>query len=196
MKKPISPEAIKQLFTEARSYGAWQAKPVPESVLHDIYEMAKWGPTSVNANPMRIAFVTSEQGKAKLIPSLMGGNVDQVKSAPVTAIIAQDMKFYEQLGKLFPAADVKGMFAGNAALNEATAFRNSSLQGAYFILAARALGLDTRPMSGFDNAKVDEAFFQGTTWKSNFICNVGYGDDTKLYPRGPRLDFDEVCKIV
>ena len=196
MKKPISPEAIKQLFTEARSYNAWQPKPVTESTFHEIYELAKWGPTSANASPMRIVFVTTEEGKAKLIPTLMGGNVEQVKAAPVTAIIAHDEKFYDHLGKLFPAADLRGMFAGNAALAESTAFRNSSLQGAYFILACRALGLDTRPMSGFDNAKLDEAFFKGTAWKSNFICTMGYGDDSKLYPRGPRLDFKDVCKIV
>lgn len=196
MNTPISVEAIKQVFTEARSHHAWQSKPVSDELLKEIYHLTKWGPTSANANPGRVVFVKSSEAKEKLIPSLMGSNVEQVKMAPVTVIIAQDQNFYEELPKLFPFADLRGMFASNKELSEATAFRNSSLQGAYFILAARALGLDVCPMSGFDNVKLDEAFFKGTSWKSNFICTLGYGDHSKLNPRGPRIDFEKACKIL
>ena len=156
----------------------------------------KWGPTSANSSPARIVFVKSKEAKEKLLPCMAEGNVEKTKAAPVTAIVAQDMEFYEKLPKLFPFADARAWFAGNKPLIESTAFRNSSLQGAYLIIAARSLGLDCGPMSGFDNAKVDAAFFQGTTWKSNFVCNLGYGDSSKLYPRAPRLDFNEACKIL
>lgn len=196
MSHSINKEAIQQLFTEARSHHAWTSKPVSEQILKEIYDLAKWGPTSVNCNPMRVVYLHTAAGKEKIYPALMGGNVDQVKAAPVTVIIAEDTHFYNHLGKLFPAFDAKPMFEGNAALSAATAFRNSSLQGAYFILAARAMGLDVCPMSGFDNAKVDETFFKGTTWKSNFICTMGYGDAAKLFPRGPRLEFNEACKLL
>jgi 3-hydroxypropanoate dehydrogenase len=196
MSHAIAKESIDQIFTEARTHHAWLPKPVSDDLLRSIYDLTKWGPTSVNCCPLRILFIKSEGEKAKLYPALSGSNVDQVKAAPAVAVLAMDKHFYEQLPTLFPAFDAKAMFTSNAALSEATAFRNSSLQGAYFIMAARAIGVDVCPMSGFDNAKVDETFFKGTTWKSNFICNVGYGDKGKLHPRGPRLKFDEVCKIV
>ena len=189
-------ESLEQLFLQARTHNDWLHKQVPDSLLHRIYEIAKWGPTSTNSNPARVVFVKSPEAKAKLLPCLSPGNVEKTKSAPVTMIIAQDHNFPETLGRLFPHADAKAWFAGNQALIDATAFRNSSLQGAYLILAARGLGLDCGPMSGFDQSKVDAAFFAGTTWKSNFICNLGYGDHSKLYPRLPRLEFDEACRVV
>jgi 3-hydroxypropanoate dehydrogenase len=195
MNTAISNESIRQLFTEARTHHAWQDKPVDDRLLHDIYELTKWGPTSANCLPMRIVFVKSHSAKEKLMPALAGSNGEQVRAAPVTAIVAYDQKFYDHLPALFPAFDARSLFASNPALSEQTAFRNSSLQGAYFILAARALGLDTGPMSGFDNAKVDQAFFENSSWKSNFLCNIGYGDPAKLRPRGPRLSFDQACII-
>jgi len=191
-----SQESIEQLFTRARTHNGWLAKDVPDALLHQIYDIAKWGPTSTNSNPARIIFLKSPEAKAKLMPCLLAGNVEKTKAAPVTAIVAQDLEFPEKLGKLFPHADAKSWFAGNQPLIEATAFRNSSLQGAYLMIAARALGLDCGPMSGFDHDQVDRAFFAGTTWRSNFICNLGYGDATKLHPRLPRLSFDEACRII
>ncbi len=194
--EPISEKALAQLFSEARSFGAWQPTDVDEETLRSIYELMKWGPTSANTTPARIVFVKSKSAKEKLIPCLAPGNVEKVKAAPVTAIVAMDEKFYDQVPRLFPvAASYRDVFANDNALAEATAFRNSSLQGAYLMLAARALGLDVGPMSGFDNKKVDEAFLAGTTWKSNFLCNLGHGDRTKLFPRLPRLAFDEACRI-
>lgn len=193
----IANDAIKQLFTEARTYSNWLPKEVSNQDLQAIYELMKWGPTSANLCPARIVFVRSTPEKEKLIACLMPTNIEKVKAAPVTAIIAKDEKFYEQAPRLFPhAPGYRETFANDAELAESTAFRNSSLQGAYFILAARALGFDCGPMSGFDNQKLDEAFFAGTTWKSNFICNIGFGDKSKLFPRLPRLSFEETCKIV
>jgi 3-hydroxypropanoate dehydrogenase len=193
----ISQESLAQIFTNARSHHAWQDKPVSDDLLKKAYELAKHGPTSLNISPVRIVFVKSKEEREKLLPALMGSNVGQVTAAPVTAIIAQDMEFYEKLEKLAPVVpNAKAWFAGNTQLIETSAMRNSSLQGAYFIIAARALGLDVCPMSGFDNAKVDETFFKGTSWKSNFICTLGYGDEAKLSPRWPRLDFAEACKII
>ena len=192
----VAKESLQQIFTEARTHHAWLDKPVSDAQLHEIFELSKWAPTSANSLPMRIEFVKSEGAKEKLIPALLGSNVAQVKAAPVTAIIAYDEKFYDDLPTLFPAFDMRPMFADNPPKSYESAFRNSTLQGAYFMLAARALGLDVGPMSGFDPVKVDEAFFKGTSWKSNFICNVGYGDASKLYPRGPRLSFDKAVKIV
>lgn len=196
MPQSLSKDAIQQIFTAARTHHVWQNKPVSDEVLQEIYNLAKWGPTSVNCTPMRILFIKTDKAKELLYPCLSGSNVGQVKEAPVTAVIAFDEKFYEQLPKLFTAFDAKAMFVSNQAASEITAFRNGSLQGAYFIIAARSLGLDTGPMSGFDNAKVDETFFKGTTWRSNFLCNIGFGDPSKLYPRGPRLNFAEACKII
>jgi 3-hydroxypropanoate dehydrogenase len=196
MTQALPKQALDQLFTEARTHHAWTDRKVSDDLLRQVYELAKWGPTSVNALPMRILFVRTPEAKEKLYPALMGANVEQVKAAPVTAVIAFDENFYEKLPILFPAFDARPMFTSNRALSEATAFRNSSLQGAYFLLAARSLGLDTCPMSGFDNAKLNETFFKGTSWKSNFIATVGYGDYAKLFPRGPRISFEEACKFV
>jgi len=193
----ISIEATKQLFTEARTYSAWSKKDVSEETLRKIYELVKFGPTSANSCPARFVFVKADSEKEKLISTLIPANVDKVRAAPVTAIVAMDEKFYEKIPKLYPPAPAyREVFSSNRELAESTSFRNSSLQGAYFIIAARAQGLDCGPMSGFDNKKLDEAFFSGTSWKSNFICNVGYGDKTKLFPRLPRLTFEEACRIV
>jgi len=195
MNTPIPISSIQQLFTDARTHHAWKDKPVADGLLQEIYDLTKWGPTSANSLPMRVVFVKSRAAKEKLLPAVIPGNVEQVRTAPVTAIIAYDQKFFDQLPTLFPAYDMRPMFVANPSLSEQTAFRNSSLQGAYFILAVRALGLDAGPMSGFDNARVDQAFFEGSSWKSNFLCNIGYGDAAKLHPRGPRLSFDEACII-
>jgi len=195
MNTAISIMSIQQLFTAARTHHAWRDRDIADGLLHEIYDLAKWGPTSANSLPMRIVFIKSNSAKEKLMPALAGSNVEQVRAAPVTAIVAYDQKFYDQLPTLFPAFDARSLFASNPSLSEQTAFRNSSLQGAYFLLAARALGLDTGPMSGFDNAKVDQAFFENSSWKSNFLCNIGYGDAAKLHPRGPRLGFDQACII-
>jgi 3-hydroxypropanoate dehydrogenase len=189
-------EALERIFTKARTHNGWLSEPVDDNLLKQIYDLMKWGPTSANSCPARIVFVKSTQAKEKLLPCMAPGNVEKTKTAPVTAIIAKDMEFYEKLPTLFPHAPARSWFAGNQPFIESTAFQSSTLQGAYFMIAARSLGLDCGPMAGFDNAKVDEAFLKGTTWKSNFICNIGYGDPSKLYPRSPRLDFNEACKIL
>ena len=191
----VSAEVIRQLFSEARTFNAWQNREVPDALLHDVYEMMKWGPTSANSSPARIVFVKSAEQKQKLLACVSEGNLEKTKAAPVTAIIAMDMEFHEQLPQLFPHADARSWFAGNQAAIEATAFRNSSLQGAYLMLAARALGLDCGPMSGFDADKLNASFFGGTSFRANFICNLGYGDATGLHPRLPRLSFDQACRI-
>ncbi len=187
--------ALDTLFRNARSHNAWQAKDVPDALLQQLYDLLKWGPTSVNASPARLVFVKSPAAKAKLKESLAPGNVEKTMSAPVTVIVAQDMAFYDKLPELFPHADARSWFVGNDALIESTAFRNATLQGAYLILAARALGLDTGAMSGFDNASLDASFFANTTVKSNFLVNLGYGDPAGLFPRSPRLGFDEAARI-
>jgi len=192
----IAEESIRQIFTEARTFPAWLSEEVSDQTLRQIYDLMKLGPTSANSCPARIVFVRKGPAKDKLITCLSPGNVEKVKAAPVTAIIAFDEKFYDALPKLAPHADMRSMFASNKSLADETAFRNSSLQGAYFIIAARALGLDTGPMSGFDRAKVNELFFKDTTWKSNFLCNLGHGDRAKLHPRSPRLSFEEACKVL
>jgi len=184
------------LFRNARTHNGWQDRPVEDALLKQVHDLCKWGPTSANCSPMRVVFVKSKEAKERLKPCLDGGNVEKTMKAPVTAIIANDMEFYNQLPKLFPHADAKSWFIGNEELIKTTAFRNGSLQGAYFMLAARALGLDCGPMSGFKNAKVDAEFFSGTAVKSNFLCNLGYGDASKLFPRSPRLGFDEACRII
>jgi 3-hydroxypropanoate dehydrogenase len=190
-------ESLDIIYRKARTHNVWLDRPVDDALLEQIYDLARMGPTSANMCPMRIVFVKSHEAKEKLKPALDAGNVDKTMKAPVTAIIAMDVHFYEQLPKLFPHADARAWFKDlPEPVLEYTALRNSSLQGAYFMLAARALGLDCGPMSGFNNAKVDAAFFAGTTVKSNFLCNLGYGDATKLYPRSPRLGFAEACKIV
>lgn len=194
--KTISEEAQEQIFIKARTHSVWLPEPVADELLHQIYDLMKWGPTSANCSPARIVFVRSKEAREKLLPCVAEGNVEKTKTAPVTAILAQDMEFYEKLPKLFPHTDARSWFVGNKALIDSTASRNSSLQGAYLMIAARSLGLDCGPMSGFDNAKVDAAFFPGTSWRSNFICNLGYGNSAKLHPRSPRLDFDDACKIL
>lgn len=192
----IDAAALDQLFREARTQNKWQDQPVPEDKLREMYDLLKFAPTSANASPARFVFVRSPEGKAKLKPALSAGNMEKTMSAPVTAIVAHDLKFYEKLPVLFPhAPDAKNWFTGSAHFAEQTAFRNGSLQGAYLILAARAVGLDAGPMSGFDAAKVDEAFFGGTDWKTNFLVNLGYGDATGLFERNPRLSFDEACRF-
>jgi len=191
----LAPPALDQLFRNARTHNAWQKKDVPEALLHELYELLKWGPTSANCSPARLVFVKSPEAKAKLRAALAPGNVEKTMAAPVTVIVGQDLAFHEKLPQLFPHADARSWFEGNAALIEATAFRNASLQGAYLILAARALGLDTGAMSGFDAAKLDAAFFAGTTVKSNFLVNLGYGDPTGLFPRSPRLAFAAAARI-
>src|SRR5579871_2694363 len=190
-------ESLNLIFRDARTHTVWLDKPVEDALLKQVYDLAKMGPTSANMSPMRLVFVKSKAAKEKLKPALSEGNLDKTMAAPVTAIIARDIHFHEQLPKLFPHVDAKSWFKHLSDDKlEYTALRNGSLQGAYFMLAARALGLDCGPMSGFDNAKVDAAFFAGTTIKSNFLCNLGYGDASKLHPRSPRLDFDEACTIV
>lgn len=173
----VSNDALNQLFREARTHNAWLPKRAPIEALREAYELARWGPTSANSSPARFVFLESE-------------------AAPVTAIVAWDAEFYEKLPKLFPHADMRPHFAGNQAVAEETAFRNSSLQGGYFIIAARAVGLDCGPMSGFDKAKVNAEFFSDGKWKVNFLCNLGYGDHSKLFPRSPRLEFDEACRVL
>ncbi len=184
-----------QLFTQARTHNGFSAEPVPNETLRAIYDLMKWGPTSANSSPARIVFVRSAAAKEKLLACVSAGNYEKTKAAPVTAIIGMDTAFYDKLPQLFPHADARPWFAGKPAFAEATAFRNSSLQGGYFIIAARALGLDCGPMSGFDNDKVDAAFFAGTSVKSNFICNLGRGEPGKLFARSPRLSFEEACRI-
>ncbi|MDE2222017.1 MAG: malonic semialdehyde reductase [Candidatus Omnitrophica bacterium] len=192
----VSTEDLGIIFNNARTHSVWLPDPVSDELLQQVYDLMKWGPTSANCSPARIIFVKSKEAKEKLLPCMAPGNVEKTKTAPATAIIAYDMEFYEKLPKLFPHTDARSWFVGNKSLIESTAFRNGTLQGAYLIIAARSLGLDCGPMSGFDNAKVDAAFFQGTLWKSNFICNLGHGDAGKLYPRSSRLDFKEACRIL
>jgi 3-hydroxypropanoate dehydrogenase len=192
----IDETALKQLFLEARTQNGFTDELVPEALLRRALDLAKMGPTSANCSPMRVVFVRTPEGKARLLPLMSPGNVAKTGAAPVTAIIGYDLEFYEHLPKLFPAADAKAWFAGNEPLIQTTAFRNGTLQAAYLLLALRAVGLDTGPMSGFDNAKVDSEFFAGTKVKSNFICNIGRGDPTKLFPRSPRFEFEEMASFV
>ncbi len=190
-------ESLDIIFRKARTHSVWLDKPVDDALLKQVYDLARMGPTSANMCPLRIVFVKSREAKERLKPALDAGNVAKTMAAPVTAILGMDIHFYEQLPKLFPHVDARAWFKDlpDSAL-ESIALRNSSLQGAYFMLAARALGLDCGPMSGFNNARVDAEFFAGTTVKSNFLCNLGYGDSSKLHPRSPRLDFEEACKIL
>jgi 3-hydroxypropanoate dehydrogenase len=196
IKTPISQEALDQLFREARTYSTWLPEPVPEELLRKAYELARLGPTSANASPARFVFLTSSDAKARLKPVLAAGNVDKTMAAPVTVIIAWDTEFHENLPRLFPQFDMRSYFVGNHTLINETAFRNSSLQAAYFILAARALGLDCGPMSGFNADKLNAEFFPDGKWKVNLLCNLGYGDPSKLRPRNPRLNFEEASVIL
>jgi len=211
MSRGLDDPALDTLFREARTYGKWQSRPVTDDTLRQLYELLKWAPTSANGAPARFAFLRSREAKERLRPALAPLNVEKTMSAPVTVIVAYDLKFYEQLPKLFPQnPGIARLFQGNAELADTTAKRNSSLQGAYLIMAARALGLDCGPMSGFDNAKVDEEFFaagkpcfgcdqeffpEGSV-RSNFLCNLGYGEAAALHPRLPRLPFNEACTLL
>ena len=193
----INDDGLDLIFRRARTHNAWLDRPVDDALLQQVYDLARMGPTSANMCPLRIVFVKSREAKEKLKPALDAANVAKTLAAPVTAILGMEIHFYDQLPKLFPHADARAWFKDlpNHVL-ESMALRNSSLQGAYFMLAARALGLDCGPMSGFDSARVNADFFTGTTVKANFLCNLGYGDPTKLYPRSPRLKFEEACRIV
>jgi 3-hydroxypropanoate dehydrogenase len=191
----VSPAALDHLFREARTHNVFLDKPVPEALLREAVEIAQWGPTSANTLPMRIVFVRGKEAKEKLKPALMGANIDKTMTAPLTAIVGYDTKFFEHAPRLMPHMDIRPWFSGNEAFAERTAFQNGTLQVGYLILALRAVGLDTGPMTGFDNAAVDAAFFAGTSVKSNILINVGYGDATKLFPRNPRFGFDEIAKI-
>ncbi|PWR20241.1 malonic semialdehyde reductase [Zavarzinia aquatilis] len=195
MSAALNDASLDQLFRSARTHNAWADRKVDEATLRALYDLVKWGPTSANASPARFVFVTTPEGKEKLKPALSAGNMDKTLAAPVTVIVGHDLDFAQKLPVLFPhAPGAKDWFAAPA-VEQATAFRNGTLQGAYLILAARALGLDAGPMSGFDNAKVDEAFFAGTRIKSNFLVNLGYGDPAGLFPRSPRLAFEEAVTI-
>ena len=187
------------IFRKARTQNGWLDKPVSDDQLRELYELLKWGPTTMNTSPARFVFLRSKEAKERLKPALSPGNLDKTMVAPATAIVAFDTHFYDLLPKLFPHnQNARNVFAGEEkrSFTETAAMRNGSLQGAYFIIAARALGLECGPMSGFDNAKVDAEFFAGTSLKSNFLCNVGYGDATKVMGRSPRLGFDEACKLL
>ena len=194
--KKISDECLNQLFREARTHWVWRSEPVPIALLKEVYELARFGPTSANSSPARFVFITTPEAKERLRPALAPGNVEKTMTAPVTVIVAWDTEFHEKLPQLFPARDMRSVFAGKAELIHETAFRNGTLQGAYLIIAARALGLDTGPMSGFDPARVDAEFFAGTHCKSNYLCNLGYGDPAKVRERLPRFAFEEVCQVL
>jgi 3-hydroxypropanoate dehydrogenase len=191
----IDHAAIDALFTNARTQNKWTDKPVSDADLHAIFDILKMGPTSANCSPARFVFVRTPEGREKLKPALSAGNLEKTMSAPVTVIVAHDPKFYDKLPMLFPHADARAWFAGNEALAAETAFRNGTLQGAYLMIAARALGIDCGAMSGFDKAKVDAAFFAGNGFKSNFLVNLGHGDSSALFPRSPRFSFDEACTL-
>ena len=196
MTKPVSDTCLDQIFRDARTHNAWRDQDVPDALLHELIELVKLGPTSANSSPARFLFVKSREAKERLKPLLSEGNRDKTMKAPVCAIIGYDLDFYEHLPKLFPHTDARSWFAGKDAKILDTAFRNGTLQGAYLIIAARALGLDCGPMSGFDNKGVDREFFAGTNIKSNFLCSLGYGDASVLFPRSPRFAFDEMARIV
>ncbi len=196
MTKALDQAAFEQLFLEARTQNAWKEGEVSDETLRRLFDIVQMGPTSANCSPARYVFVKSPEAKERLKPHLSGGNLEKTMSAPVTVIIANDMEFYEHLPKLFPHTDAKSWFTSNDDLIRETAFRNATLQGGYMIIAARALGLDCGPMSGFDQAGVDEEFFKGTTYKSNFLLNLGHGDPSALFPRSPRFEFEEVASIL
>ncbi len=191
----IDLRALNQLFLEARTHNGWAERPVSEELLREALDIAKMGPTSANSSPLRTVFVRSPAAKERLKPALMEGNVAKTMAAPVTAILAYDVEFYEHLPVLFPHADARSWFSGNAPFATDTAYKNGTLQAAYFILALRALGLDTGPMTGFDPAKVDAEFFPDGKVKSNILVNIGYGDPSKLFPRSPRLSFEQIARF-
>jgi 3-hydroxypropanoate dehydrogenase len=188
--------SLEALFTEARTQNGFLPEPVSSEQIHALYDLFKWGPTSANCSPARVLFLTTDEAKERLIPHMSANNQDKTRQAPVAAIIAYDLEFYEKLPSLFLHVDAKPWFVGNPTLIQDTAFRNSTLQGAYLMLAARSLGLDCGPMSGFNADAVNAEFFPDGKWKVNFVCNIGHGDPTKLFPRNPRLPFDEACRIL
>jgi len=192
----IDPTILELVFSGARTFGKFSDQPITDELLHQLYDLLRWGPTSMNSQPARYVFLRSEESRQRLVPALSPGNQAKVLAAPTTVIIAQDTQFFEHLPTQFPAYDAKSMFEANTSLAESTAFRNSSLQGAYLIIAARLLGLACGPMSGFDPAKVNAEFFPDGRWKANFLCNIGYGDPSGLHPRGPRLPFDIAAQIL
>ncbi len=192
----LDPDALDLLFREARSHNGWQQRPVEETTLRQLFDLLIMGPTSANCAPLRILFLVTADAKARLAPALSSGNMEKTMSAPVVAILGYDTHFYEHMKYLFPHVDAKPWFTSSEALALETAFRNSTLQGAYLLLAARALGLDAGPMSGFNNAKVDAEFFAGTPLKSNFICGLGYGDASKVMKRSPRFRFEDACTLL
>ncbi len=197
MSSILDQSALDQLFCAARSHNAWQDRPVSDELLTRVYNSMRMGPTSANCSPARIVFIKSNEAREKLRPALSGGNLAKTMAAPVTAIIGYDMHFYEKMGELFPHdLTARSWFDKDEATAFTAAFRNGTLQGGYLLLAARAYGLDCGPMSGFDNAMVDKLFFDGTQVKSNFLCNLGYGDPAGVFPRSPRLSFDEACSII
>jgi 3-hydroxypropanoate dehydrogenase len=196
MRPEIDAGALEQLFTLARSQNGWQPGPVPDAALVKLYDVLKYGPTSANCSPARYLFIRTQEGKVRLAPALSRGNLDKTMAAPVTVIVAYDTAFYDRLPELFPHADARAWFTTSPELAAETAFRNGTLQGAYLIIAARALGFDVGPMSGFDNKKVDAEFLSGTTWRSNFLVNIGLGDPSKVFPRLPRLSFADACQLL
>ena len=187
--------STEQLFTDARTQNGYKPEPVSDDTLRQLYELMKWGPTAANSTPARLVFVRSPEAKDKLLGCVSPGNVNKVREAPVTVIVGMDLDFHDQLPKLFPHVDARAWFVNDAAKRAESAMRNSSLQGGYMIMAARALGLDCGPMSGFDPAKIDAAFWAGTAIKTNFICSLGKGDPSKVFQRNPRLSFDEACRL-
>lgn len=196
MPNEISASALEQLFTLARTQNGWREDPVPDELIIRLYDILKYGPTSANCSPARYLFVRTREGKARLAPALSRANLDKTMAAPVTAIVAYDIAFYDRLPELFPHANARAWFTTSPAMAEETAFRNGTLQGAYLIMAARALGLEVGPMSGFDNKKVDAEFLSGTTWRSNFLVNIGIGDPSKVFRRLPRLSFEDACRLI
>lgn len=196
MKPSLDQQALDQLFLAAHTYNRFTEQPVGDETIHALYDLLKWGPTSMNTQPARYVFVRSPAAREKLLPALIAGNIEKTRNSPLTVIVAMDSAFYEHLATQFTAYDATSLFAGNAALAESTAFRNGTLQGAYLMLAARSLGLDCGPMSGFDAARVNAEFFPDGRWKANFIVNLGYGADHGYHPRGPRLPFAQVARIL
>jgi|SRR5438270_3985323 len=195
-RKPLDEEAIAQLFLAARTYNSWSDRSLDESTIRRLYELTAIGPTAANSNPARFLFITSAAGRERLRPHINVGNLEKTMAAPCCVIVAYDTLFYELMPQLFPSRDLKSKFESQGALVEDLVRRSATLQGAYLILAARALGLDTGPMSGFDRETLERDFFPDGRWKANFLCNIGYGTDEGLYPRNPRLDFDQACRIL
>lgn len=192
----LDPAGRNLLFNEARTHNGWTDQPVSDDTLRELFDLLKMAPTSANCSPARFVFLRSAESRGRLAPALLPGNLEKTLAAPITVIVAYDLAFHDHLPRLFPHADARSWFVGNDELIRKTAFRNGTLQGAYLLMAARAVGLDCGPMSGFDNMKVDEAFFAGTTWRSNFLCNLGHGDPSKLFPRSPRFQFEDACRIL